>query len=273
MWSSYNLVLFSSGRRFQLKDINLNLQIHSILSISPRRQSSGNSAPYCYICSSEEKARNYHHHMSSKELRVIQGIDKTDRPYMCHTCSRIHSAKPDGDLNVLVGTSQFHNIDTPRDAADATRKEPDPFHIDWDNREPARNHKNLSRDIKELNSWIVKFNTENGKQFTPRLHRFGVNDGWTLKDGKRTRIKKHIFFAVVKQVAAKQKNSSFLGNESETWNSCCNDGLSKGWNRLVVKPSHILKRNAVRTHQLVSRSSQAIRLILRASTATRNFLV
>ena len=52
-----------------------------------------------------------------------------------------------------------------------------------------------------------------------------------------------------------------------------NDGLSKGWNRLVVKPSHILKRNAARTHQLVSRSSQAIRLILRASTATRNFLV
>ena len=50
-----------------------------------------------------------------------------------------------------------------------------------------------------------------------------------------------------------------------------NDGLSKGWNRLVVKPSHILKRNAARTHQLVSRSSQAIRLILRASTATRNF--
>ena len=49
------------------------------------------------------------------------------------------------------------------------------------------------------------------------------------------------------------------------------DGLSKGWNRLVVKPSHILKRNAARTHQLVSRSSQAIRLILRASTATRNF--
>ena len=184
--------------------------------------------------------------MSSREVRVIQGVDKTDRPYMCHTCSRVHSAKPDGDLNVLVGTSQFHNIHTPRDA-DATRKEPDPFHIDWvtvcdasitelehawyvdywtsnkpmrillcggledlpagksvtdvieqilhfkqkvdrqnprnelvvatllnppkytwfeDNGEPPRNHKNLIREIKELNSWIVKFNTENGKQFT-----------------------------------------------------------------------------------------------------------
>ena len=211
--------------------------------------------------------------MSSREVRVIQGVDKTDRPYMCHTCSRVHSAKPDGDLNVLVGPSQFHNIHTPRDA-DATRKEPDPFHIDWvtvcdasitelehawyvdywtsnkpmrillcggledlaagktvtdvieqilhfkekvdrqnprnelvvatllnppkytwfeDNGEPPRNHKNLIREIKELNSWIVRFNTENGKQFTPRLHRFGVKDGWTLKDGKRTRIKKHIF--------------------------------------------------------------------------------
>ena len=187
---------------------------------------------------------------------------------------------------MLVGTSQFHNIDTPRDAADATRKEPDPFHIDWvtvcdasitelehawyvnywtsnkpmrtllcggledlaagksvtdvieqilhfkqkvdrqsprnefvvaallnppkynlfeDNGEPSRNHKNLIREIKELNSWIVKFDSQIGMQSTPRLHRLGVKDGWTLKDGKRTRIKRHIFFSVVKQGATKQK--------------------------------------------------------------------
>ena len=43
--------------------------------------------------------------------------------------------------------------------------------------------------------------------------------------------------------------------------------------RLVVKPGHILKRNAARTHQLVGRSNRAIRLILQASTATKNFLV
>ena len=32
-----------------------------------------------------------------------------------------------------------------------------------------------------------------------------------------------------------------------------NDGLSKGWNRLVVKPSHILKRNAARSLEAVGR--------------------
>ena len=90
-----------------------------------------------------------------------------------------------------------------------------------DNGEPSRNHKNLIREIKELNSWIVKFDSQIGMQFTPRLHRLGVKDGWTLKDGKRTRIKRHIFFSVVKQGATKQKISSFLGNESKTWNSCC----------------------------------------------------
>ena len=49
------------------------------------------------------------------------------------------------------------------------------------------------QDIKELNSWIVFYNKQNGKDITPRFHRYGVRDGWA-KDAeqKRIRVKKHI---------------------------------------------------------------------------------
>ena len=62
-----------------------------------------------------------------------------------------------------------------------------------DNGPPPSQHRNLLSDIKELNSWIVKFNQEGGKDITPRFHRFGVRDGWTYNaDGKRVRVKRHI---------------------------------------------------------------------------------
>ena len=52
---------------------------------------------------------------------------------------------------------------------------------------------NKLAEIKELNSWIVYYNNLNGKNITPRFHRFGVRDGWTMdKEGKRVRVKKHI---------------------------------------------------------------------------------
>ena len=61
-----------------------------------------------------------------------------------------------------------------------------------DNGPQPRQHRNLLPDIKELNSWIVFFNKQNGKDITPRFHRYGVRDGWTVdREGKRVRIKKH----------------------------------------------------------------------------------
>jgi hypothetical protein len=62
-----------------------------------------------------------------------------------------------------------------------------------DNGPPPLNHRNMLADIKELNSWIVFYNKENGKDITPRFHRFGVKDGWVIgQDGKRVRTKRHI---------------------------------------------------------------------------------
>ena len=63
-----------------------------------------------------------------------------------------------------------------------------------DNGPPPRNHQNLLSEIKELNSWIVFYNNQNGKSMTPRFHRFGVKDCWALgQEKKRKRVKRHIF--------------------------------------------------------------------------------
>ena len=72
---------------------------------------------------------------------------------------------------------------------------PNPPSVVWfpDNGPQPRHHQNLLPEIKELNSWVVKFNEGNGKTITPRLHRFGVRDGWSMNtEGKKTRVKRHI---------------------------------------------------------------------------------
>ena len=44
----------------------------------------------------------------------------------------VHPAVTDPVLNVVLGTSQIHNIHTPRAAWSAPeRMPPDPIHIDW----------------------------------------------------------------------------------------------------------------------------------------------
>ena len=239
-----------------------------------QNQAARTLSPFCYICSTEKQPNVRHEHMSSREIRIIQGVDKTSRPYMCITCSCVHSARLTGVLNILVGTDQFFNIHTPTETG-AARKDPDPFHIEWisvrkatvaeleqawvcdylttrtpmriflsagledlaqgksvtdliesflhfkqtvdhqnsknelviatmlnppslvwfkDNGGQPRNHKNLLTEIMEANSWIIKFNEQNGKLYTPRFHRFGVRDGWSIDaDGKRNRVKRHNF--------------------------------------------------------------------------------
>ena len=53
-----------------------------------------------------------------------------NRPYMCTTCMAVHLARFDVGLNVYVGTSQLHNLHTPKDTSRA-HMDPDPFHIEW----------------------------------------------------------------------------------------------------------------------------------------------
>ena len=49
-------------------------------------------------------------------------------------------------------------------------------------------------DLRELNAWIVYYNRQNGKDITPRFHRFGVKDGWEKDErGRRTKVKRHLF--------------------------------------------------------------------------------
>ena len=235
--------------------------------------------PLCLICSADRDP-TYHYHNSSREIRILQQVDKSDnKPYVCTTCNTVHTEKPEMGLNVVVGTSQLHNLHNPPDHIQG-RLPPDPIHIDWiticggsilelehawlrdyknqtssmrillvagvedlargqtrdqvvesfmhfkltvidrqsrkipgiknelviatilnppklvwfqDNGPQPRHHRNMLPDIKELNNWIIFFNKQNGKDITPRFHRYGVRDGWTVdREGKRVRIKRHI---------------------------------------------------------------------------------
>ena len=75
----------------------------------------------------------------------------------------------------------------------ATILNPPKFTWFVDNGPPPRNHQNLLSEIKELNSWIVFYNNQNGKNITPRFHRFGVKDCWAMgKEKKRVRVKRHM---------------------------------------------------------------------------------
>ena len=58
-------------------------------------------------------------------------VDKSDtKAYMCTTCSTVHPARPDVGHNVVVGTSQLHNLHNP--PSHITQRMPaDPLHIDW----------------------------------------------------------------------------------------------------------------------------------------------
>ena len=63
-----------------------------------------------------------------------------------------------------------------------------------DNGTAPINHQNMLPDLRELNAWIVYYNRQNGKDITPRFHRFGVKDGWEKDErGRRTKVKRHLF--------------------------------------------------------------------------------
>ena len=64
-----------------------------------------------------------------------------------------------------------------------------------DNGPPPPNHVNKHDTIKEINSWITFFNTQNGRLYTPRFNRFGVRCGkkWDASSGRMVRYQQHQF--------------------------------------------------------------------------------
>ena len=64
-----------------------------------------------------------------------------------------------------------------------------------DNGPPPPNHVDHHQTIKEINSWISFFNTQNGRTYTPRFNRFGVRCGkkWDADAGKLVSYQQHQF--------------------------------------------------------------------------------
>ena len=94
------------------------------------------SAPLCNICTGRQPypkraTRVYHQHYSSREMRIVQGVEYNPRnkEYMCPSCEAPHPAWPDCGLNVCLSTSQLHEFHTPRDQEVICP--PDPIHVDW----------------------------------------------------------------------------------------------------------------------------------------------
>ena len=92
--------------------------------------------PRCNICSynqpSPETARAvYHHHDSSRQVRLMMGVEgHWDNPYyLCPSCQAPHSARLTYGLNVCVSTSQLHNFHFPRE--EGVVVPPDSTHVDW----------------------------------------------------------------------------------------------------------------------------------------------
>ena len=97
-------------------------------------------------------------------------------------------------FKIAVDNQNVHHPDKRNEMVIATVLNPPKYTWFTDNGHPPRNHHNHLDDIRELNSWITYFNGQNGKNITPRFHRFGVKDCASRDaDGRRVRIKKHIF--------------------------------------------------------------------------------
>ena len=92
--------------------------------------------PKCNICSYRQlhyndRAPVYHHHFSSREVRILQGLEysTTNRDYLCPTCQAHHPLLPDTGLNVCLAGSELHDFHHPNDSDEVCP--PDRLHIDW----------------------------------------------------------------------------------------------------------------------------------------------
>ena len=94
-------------------------------------------------------------------------------------------------LKEVVDTQNFYHPHTKNELVIATLLNPPKIVWFPDNGPPPENHLNLYQEVKELNDWIVLFNSENGK-ITPRFHRYGVRTAKKfLLDGTQVPFKTH----------------------------------------------------------------------------------
>ena len=85
------------------------------------------------ICSYRQTTRDpvYHFHLSAKEVRLMQGLEHSDRKhdYFCPTCMTTHPTYTDYGLNMCLSDSQLYNVHHPRDQNVVCP--PDAVNIDW----------------------------------------------------------------------------------------------------------------------------------------------
>ena len=94
------------------------------------------SPPRCEICTYRQPEpkpceRVYHHHYSSREIRIMQGKEYSSRNphFMCPTCECFHPIRPIDGLNVCLGTNQLHEFHSPQEPG--VLCPPDKIHVDW----------------------------------------------------------------------------------------------------------------------------------------------
>lgn len=92
--------------------------------------------PMCNICSYQqlspfESIPLYHKHFSSREMRIMQGVEwsTSNRAYMCPTCMQHHPSRLDYGLNICLSASQLHEFHQPREPNVVCP--PDSLHVDW----------------------------------------------------------------------------------------------------------------------------------------------
>ena len=89
----------------------------------------------CNICSFKQtsgfKMPIYHRHNSSRQVRIIQGVEfkNENLDYFCPSCMISHKCRMPMGLNICVSTSQLHNFHHPREAGVSCP--PDTSHTDW----------------------------------------------------------------------------------------------------------------------------------------------
>ena len=87
---------------------------------------------WSYRQESPKPARSVRHrHYSSREVRIMQGVEYRTRndEYMCPTCMTHHKARTPQGLNVCLSASQLHDIHRPMDPDVVCP--PDSTHVDW----------------------------------------------------------------------------------------------------------------------------------------------
>ena len=92
--------------------------------------------PECKICSYKQTRDRtpvpiYHHHWSTRQVRVLQGVEYSsrNRKYLCPSCVETHLVAMPYGLDICLSDSTLHNFHQPRDPGVICP--PDSSHVDW----------------------------------------------------------------------------------------------------------------------------------------------